>query len=200
MLRILSLVTLYLCVVIVSLAILTVVPGGSLGRSLILCSIVITTASLVAGWFWFVVVPQNSLELAGGDMERQRRLLHRVISTPGSQGLKAVARYMLGASYQRDRHYHEAESLFRSLLSERRVILNAGFQSQIRQRLADTIEAQGRGEEAETERQRRRKYFRGPASPSSPIGPKPSCSRVSTSTPRRTRRMNGRSSSLPDER
>jgi tetratricopeptide (TPR) repeat protein len=109
---------------------------------------------LAANWGWFSVVAQNSLKLAGGNRDRQRRLLEWIVKTPGTPQTKIPARFLLGANYQAGKRYTEAEAAFRLLLNGDRGGPEAGFESLVRQRLADTIEALGRPDEAEVERER----------------------------------------------
>ena len=105
-------------------------------------------------WLWFILVPKVSLKLAGGDRDRQRRILRWVVSTPFQGGVKVYARFLLGLNEQVGRHYDEAETTYRSILGDDEGGLDPGFESAVRQHLADTIEALGRHEEAAAERER----------------------------------------------
>ena len=107
----------------------------------------------VAQWIWFIVVPRQSLRLARGNPERQRRLLRLVINTPFPSGPKVFARFLLAASDQVAKRYASRPS--RSFVrSSRRlkVVGAAGFESLVRQHLADTLDALGRRQEAEAQR------------------------------------------------
>ena len=79
---------------------LTLVRGEPEGRWLARCFFLLMAAFLAAMWVWFVVVPQNSLKLARGSVDRQRRLLEWVVKTPGIPRLKIHARYLLAVNYQ----------------------------------------------------------------------------------------------------
>ncbi len=105
-------------------------------------------------WLWFILVPKVSLKLAGGDRDRQRRILRWVVNTPFQGGVKVYARFLLGKSEQVGRHYDEAETTYRSILGDGEGGLDPGFESAVRQHLADTIDALGRREEAAAERER----------------------------------------------
>jgi tetratricopeptide (TPR) repeat protein len=107
-------------------------------------------------WAWFVLVPRWSLELAGGDRDRQSRLLRWVINTPIPGGPQVRARYLLAANEQEAGRYAEAEAGFRSLLDDYRdgMSLPPGFESLLVSHLADTLEASGRRDEAIAERDR----------------------------------------------
>ncbi len=106
--------------------------------------------AIVLHWTWFILVPRWSLELAGGDRDRQSRLLRWVIDTPIPGGPKVQARYLLAANDLAAGRYSEAEAGFRSLLDEHRegMSLPPGFESLLSNHLADTLEAMGRRDEA----------------------------------------------------
>jgi hypothetical protein len=108
-------------------------------------------------WAWFVLVPRCSLDLAGGDRERQSRLLRWVINTPIPGGPKLNARQMLAANDHTAGRYDEAEAGFRSLLRDSHDgrDLPPGMEASLRRQLADALEAMGRPEEAAAERARR---------------------------------------------
>ncbi len=107
-------------------------------------------------WIWFVLVPRCSLDLAGGDRERQSRLLRWVINTPIPGGPKLRARSMLAANDHATGRYDEAEAGVRSILRDSRggMDLPPGMEPVLRRQLADTLEALGRTEEAAAERER----------------------------------------------
>ena len=105
-------------------------------------------------WLWFVVIPQKSLPLAGGNVDRQRRLLLWVVNTPWAAGVKIHARFILAVNFQVARRYADAEALLRLILNDNSGNIDPGFESLVRQHLADTIEALGLREEAEAERER----------------------------------------------
>jgi tetratricopeptide (TPR) repeat protein len=111
--------------------------------------------------FWFVLVPQLSLTLAGGDRDRQRRILQWVVKTPAPGGLKILARFQLALNDQVAGRYGEAEATYRLVLRDGEGDLDPGFESTVRQHLADTIEALGRREEAVAERDRAGKAVKG---------------------------------------
>jgi tetratricopeptide (TPR) repeat protein len=117
--------------------------------------------SQAALWLWFVVVPQQSLKLARGIVGRQRRLLEWVVSTPCVPGVKVHARYLLAANYQSAMRCSEAEELYRLILKHNHGNLEAGFESFVRQRLADSVEALGRRKEADLERERAEEILAG---------------------------------------
>ncbi len=107
-----------------------------------------------ATWLWFVVMPQKSLALARGDTELQRRLLELIVNTPLATGAKIHARYILAGNYQVARRYSCAEALYWSILRDNEGVILPGFESLVRQNLADAIEALGRREDAQTQRDR----------------------------------------------
>ncbi len=133
-------------------------PGAAswqLYGSLVVLGLVATIA------FWFILVPQISLNLAGGDRDRQRRILRWVVNTPAPGGLKVLARFQLGLNNQVAGRYDEAEATYRSILSDGEGGLDPGFESTVRQHLADTIEALGRGKEAVAERNQAAQAVKG---------------------------------------
>jgi tetratricopeptide (TPR) repeat protein len=132
----------------------TIVRGGPEAGMLAHVWLLLVIGSGVVSWVWFVVIPQKSLKLAKGDVDRQRRLLQWVVNTPGVQGMKIHARYILAANLQVAKRYAEAEALFQLIVKVNQGALEPGFESLLRQKLADTIEALGRGDEAEAERER----------------------------------------------
>jgi tetratricopeptide (TPR) repeat protein len=103
---------------------------------------------------WFVVVPRWSMTLARGDRDRRERILRWVVNTPAPSALNALSRFLLGANTQVGGRYDEAEAIFRSILRDNGKRLDPGFESVVRQHLADTIDALGRSEEATAERER----------------------------------------------
>jgi tetratricopeptide (TPR) repeat protein len=107
----------------------------------------------VASWVWFILVPRVSLKIAGGDRQRQRRLLQCVVNTPFVEGTKGYARFLLGVNDQVAKRYAEAEVQFRALLAECERGVSPGLKSVIQQHFADTLEALGRRHEAESVRQ-----------------------------------------------
>ena len=109
---------------------------------------------MILNGFWFLLVPKASLKLAWGSRDRQRRILRCVVGTPAPGGLKLLARYLLGINEQVSRRYEAAEMTYRAILEDTGMELDPGFESTIRQHLADTIEALGRREEAAAERKR----------------------------------------------
>ena len=78
-------------------------------------------------WLWFILVPKVSLKLAGGDRDRQRRILRWVVNTPFQGGVKVYARFLLGLNEQVGRHYDEAETTYRSILGGDEGGLDPGF-------------------------------------------------------------------------
>ena len=87
--------------VIVCLAIGMAVVRGAPGASGVIWRFLLIMLGLVvAQWIWFIVVPRQSLRLAGGNPDRQRRLLRLVINTPFPSGPKVFARFLLAASDQ----------------------------------------------------------------------------------------------------
>jgi tetratricopeptide (TPR) repeat protein len=107
----------------------------------------------VVATLWFVVVPLAALKLAGGDRDRQRRILRWVVNTPGPSRLKSLARLDLGHNERHAGRHEEAEATYRSILRDREGRLEPDFESVVRQGLADAIEALGRDEEAAAERE-----------------------------------------------
>lgn len=112
---------------------------------------------LIAGYVgahlvWFILVPQASLKLARGDHGRQRRILQWVVSTPSSAGARFLARYLLGVNDQVSRRFEDAAANFRAVLDVPNQPLIPGFESDVRQRLADTLDALGLDAEAAAER------------------------------------------------
>src|SRR3954452_17091507 len=79
----------------IGIAVMRGAPGasGAVWRFLL-----IMLGLFVAQWLWFIVVPRQSLRLARGDPEGQRRLLRLVINTPFPSGPKVLARFMLASS------------------------------------------------------------------------------------------------------
>ena len=122
---------------------LTIAQGGPEVRWLARYWVVLAIVMMAVSWFWFVYVPQKSLKLAGGNRDRQRRLLEWVLKTPCFAGMKVHVRYILAANYQVAKRYAEAEALYRLILKDTQGNLEPGFESFIRQDLADTIEALG---------------------------------------------------------
>jgi tetratricopeptide (TPR) repeat protein len=104
--------------------------------------------------FWFVLVPKASLKLAGNNRDRQRRILQCVVNTPFVGSVKILPRFLLALNNQVAKNYRDAEDLYRSILHDGAGDLDPGFESTVRQHLADTVEAMGRPEEAATERGR----------------------------------------------
>jgi tetratricopeptide (TPR) repeat protein len=107
-------------------------------------------------WTWFVLVPHWSLDLAGGDRERQSRLLRCVINTPIPGGPKLRARQILAANDLATGRFEEAEAELRSILDDSHdgTDLPPGLEVTLRQQLAEALEATGRIEEAAAERKR----------------------------------------------
>jgi hypothetical protein len=101
-------------------------------------------------------VPRCSLDLAGGDRDRQSRLLRWVINTPVPGGPRLLARSTLAANDHAAGRYDEAEAGFRSILEDSRdgKDLPPGLEAVLRRQLADSLEALGRTEEAAVERER----------------------------------------------
>ena len=136
-------------------------PGSVLGRSFrslrffgvwaFLCFFVLFIGPAL---LWFVLVPKFSLRLAGGNRDRQRLILQCVVHTPFFARLKILARFLLAVNYQESKQYRAAEALFRAILRDGREGDNAWLRPDSRLRLADTIEALGRPEEAAAERKR----------------------------------------------
>jgi tetratricopeptide (TPR) repeat protein len=107
----------------------------------------------VFGVFWFVFVPRISLRLALGDRDRQRWILRWIVNTPFPGGAKILARFMLAHNLQVAQRYEEAELLYRAILRDLGRHVYPGLESQIRHGLADTVDALGRREEAQFERE-----------------------------------------------
>src|SRR5262249_51270737 len=101
-------------------------------------------------------VPNWSLVLAGGDMDRQARLLRWIVDTPAPGKAKISARFLLAENDLLSGRHDAAEGGLRCILRDSRdgMDLPAGFESLLRQDLADTLEVLGRPEEAATERRR----------------------------------------------
>ena len=109
----------------------------------------------IAGmWLWFVFIPQKSLRLVGRDPDRQRRLLECIVNTRCPPELKIHARFILAASYQVARDHARCESLCRAILKDNASTIDPGFESMVRQQLANAIDALGRNAEAVAERER----------------------------------------------
>ena len=100
-----------------------------------------------------------ALKLAGGNRDRERRILQWVVDTRFPGALKIFARFKLALNSQVAKHYAQAEEAYRSILEDGEHDLDAGLESTVRQHLADTLEALGRADEATAERD-------GPGSPS----------------------------------
>jgi tetratricopeptide (TPR) repeat protein len=122
--------------------------------------LVVGLGSMALMWFWFVFVPQVSLKLSGNNRERQRRILECVVNTPFAGSVKILARYKLALNYQVATSYAEAEPLYRSILRDEGD-LDPGFESVVRQNLADTLEGMGRPNEASAEREQAAATLRG---------------------------------------
>ncbi|MHB1559598.1 MAG: tetratricopeptide repeat protein [Isosphaeraceae bacterium] len=101
---------------------------------------------------WFLLVPRVSLKLALGDHGRQRRILQWVVKTPAPAGMKILARYLLGLNDQVARRFEDAAANFRAILDIPGQTLDPGFESDVRQHLADTLESLGLEVEAAAQR------------------------------------------------
>jgi tetratricopeptide (TPR) repeat protein len=102
---------------------------------------------------WFLVLPKNLARLSGGDRERDRRWLERIVALPlGGEVMKVLARFMLGIEYQVAHRHAKAEAQFRRILSRAGTGLLPAFEALVRQRLADCVESLGRSEDAAEER------------------------------------------------
>jgi tetratricopeptide (TPR) repeat protein len=104
--------------------------------------------------FWFVYLPMRLVDkLARGDKERTQRILEWVMATPSLLGdrLKDVARVKLVRLYLPQRRFTDIERLSRAMLRHSQP---PSLESDVRQRLADSLEGQGRADEADVERQR----------------------------------------------
>jgi tetratricopeptide (TPR) repeat protein len=112
-------------------------------------------------WFWFIFIPMASLKLAGNNPDRQRRILQCVVNTPSPGSIKILARFLLASNNQVATNYAEAEALYRSILLDAAGDLDPGFESVVRQHLADTVEAMGCPEEAAAERKEAAASLRG---------------------------------------
>jgi tetratricopeptide (TPR) repeat protein len=134
--------------------ILALLRGGSESGWLANKLILMTLGVLALGWSWFLLVPKRSLKLALGDRTRQRRILRWVVATPAPAATKLLARYLLGLNEQANGCPGDAEATYRSILVDCEGKLDPGFESTVRQHLADTVEARGRHEEAAAERER----------------------------------------------
>jgi tetratricopeptide (TPR) repeat protein len=115
----------------------------------------------VIQWFWFILVPRFALKLARGNRDRQRRILEWVVHTPAPARLKIYARFLLALNNQFTGHYESAEAMYRAILQGGEGDLDPGLESNVRQHLADTIEALGRREDAVAERAQAAKAVKG---------------------------------------
>jgi tetratricopeptide (TPR) repeat protein len=106
----------------------------------------------VIQYTWFLLVPRLARKLAGGNRNVQRRILEWVAHTPAPAGLKTYARFLLALNNQFTGRYESAELMYKAILDDGEGDLDPGFESSVRQHLADTIEALGRGAEATAER------------------------------------------------
>ncbi len=109
-------------------------------------------AFIAVQYAWFILLPRFSLRLALGDRGRQRRILQCVVKTPAPAGMKFLARYLLGVSDQVARRFKDAAANFRAILDVPNQTLVPGFESDVRQHLADTLDALGLDAEAAAER------------------------------------------------
>jgi len=75
-----------------------------------------------------------------------------VVNTPFAGSIKILARFLLALNNQVATNYAQAEALYRAILRDGEGDLDPGFESVLRQHLADTVEAMGRPEEAAAER------------------------------------------------
>jgi tetratricopeptide (TPR) repeat protein len=104
--------------------------------------------------FWFIYMPTRLVDrLARGDKQRTQQILEWVLATPSLLGdrLKDVARAKLVRLYLPQRRFMDIELLCRAMLSHP---MTPSFESDVRRRLADSLESQGRMEEADGEHQR----------------------------------------------
>jgi tetratricopeptide (TPR) repeat protein len=110
-------------------------------------ALVISGSSLI----WFGLAPTMAARLSKGGL--RRGLLLCAVRTPWPwPNAKAAARYLLAADEQAARRFVEAEAILRTILSDGGDRLDPGFESLVRQKLADTVEALGSPEEADAER------------------------------------------------
>jgi tetratricopeptide (TPR) repeat protein len=102
-------------------------------------------------WFWLIAVPRISHRLAFGNPILQRRIVACVVHSPFPPAAKVTARFVLAACDQAANRHAQAEVLYRAILGD-----NAGrtvpeFESIVRQRLGETLDALGRAEAAQAE-------------------------------------------------
>jgi tetratricopeptide (TPR) repeat protein len=134
---------------------------GGMDLRWIMCYWILVVGVWVVGILWFVIAPRISLRLALGDRDRQRRILGWIVNTPFPGAAKILARYMLAHSLQVAKRYEEAESLYRAILRDQGRHPEPGLESQVRHGLADTVDALGRREEAQFEREQAATVLRG---------------------------------------
>ena len=103
--------------------------------------VVLVLGSIALQMFLFLVLPRMALKLAGGNRDRERRILQWLVDTPFPGALKIFARFKLALNSQVAKHYAQAEEAYRSILEDGGNDLDAGLESTIRQNLADTLEA-----------------------------------------------------------
>ena len=122
-------------------------------RNLARIWVILTLLSIVLPSIWFVWLPRMALRLAGGNRDRERLILQRIVNTPFPGAHKIFARFKLGLNSQVAKHYAQAEEVYRSILRDNEDDLDPGLESSVRQHLADTLEALGRPDEATAQRQ-----------------------------------------------
>ncbi len=104
-------------------------------------------------WFSFLLPVAAQLAMRRGDRERARRILERVIAAPslwGERG-KVEARFRLSWIYLEAKRCEDAVEQCRAILRHR---LKPAIEANVRRRLADCLEAAGKLDEANAERQR----------------------------------------------
>ncbi|MCS7264802.1 MAG: tetratricopeptide repeat protein [Armatimonadetes bacterium] len=104
-------------------------------------------------WFWLILPVKARIIADSGDWKRARKIIEKRLSAFSLLGerSKIADRYWLAMLYMVDKRYDEAIEQCRKLLSLR---LKPSMESEVRQLLADCLEATGKSEEAQSERQK----------------------------------------------
>src|SRR5262249_4736679 len=112
---------------------------------------------------YFTLVRGTTPATAEGKREPPSHLLRWVADAPFPGSVTLHARYLLAVCDQFAGRYDDADASLRTILreSDDGMALSPGFESELRQRLADADEALGRPEDAEAERKRASAALKG---------------------------------------